>query len=77
MVPYAGYDPSDRPFGRGRRYPESYPSKRVRSSELFKAGKDTLAIARLLGVQEKTVLRWISEDRSARLGRPNPYGAKS
>jgi hypothetical protein len=78
MVPYAGYDPDDTPFGKSAIRFVNYPTKRKHCLTMFRwGGKDTYEIAKTFGIHEKTVLRWITEERSERLGRQNPYGAKS
>lgn len=64
---YAGReDPS--PFRRVRVLPRSH-----RAYMMFRAGKDTLAIAEHYSIRECTVLRWISQERSKRLGLADPY----
>lgn len=40
---------------------------------LWKAKFDTLQIEHMTKVPETTVLKWISEQRSAELGLPSPY----
>lgn len=41
--------------------------------ELFRAGKDTLAIARILKITEAEALEQLSRQRSADLGLKHPY----
>jgi len=51
--------------------------RRTRSQmayDLFRLGNDTADLAARLEVQEATILRWITYERSRRLGLPNPYG---
>lgn len=77
MVPFAGYDPSDKPFASGAIVPLSLNGKRSMAYRMFKSGKDTAQIAMALGVQENLVERWITRERCKRLGLPNPYEVKS
>jgi transposase len=39
----------------------------------FLLGRDTAAIAEMMGVSESIVLRWITVERSKRRGLPNPF----
>ena len=65
LIAYAGQEPeftvSQRAYGAYNR---------------FKAGEDTRDIARSWNVTEATVLRWINDARSAKLGLPSPYEAR-
>lgn len=71
MVPYAGHDPSDRPFGGTA--PVSRNGKRSAAGKMFKAGRDTVQIASALDVDEYLAERWITRERCERLGLPDPY----
>jgi hypothetical protein len=56
--------------------PKPRESRQVRAYEHFLLGRDTAAIAEMMGALEATVLRWISVERSKRRGLPNPYERK-
>lgn len=64
LIPYAGSDTSE-----GRRT----WNQPARALQMFQNGKDTLDIARHFGIRESTALEWISQERSAIRGLPDPY----
>lgn len=64
LIPYAG---SDAPEGRRT------CNQPARALQMFQNGKDTLDIARHFGILESTALEWISQERSAICGLPDPY----
>jgi len=73
LIPYAGKDPTEKPYTpfdkpRAPRY-----FRPVRAYRLFQNGRDTLEIAAMLHVKEPTIHRWISVERSKSRGLPNPF----
>jgi len=73
LVPYAGMERWKQPLV--KRAPTR--RRRTRSQmayDLFRLGNDTADLAVRLDVQEATILRWITYERSRRLGLPHPYG---
>lgn len=69
LVPFVGHDAVDQPFDR-------HAARRAQAYSRFKSGADTLQIARAFRVREATILKWISIERSRRLGLPDPYEAR-
>ncbi len=65
MIPFAGYEPTDklRQFG-----------KQATAYELFQLGLDTARIAQRLGITEAKALKLVTLERSAILHKPSPYG---
>lgn len=72
LVKYAGYeDPQIARAAAGieRRINTAY--------ELFKAGHDTLDIARRFHCSEARILQWVNEARSELRNLPSPYEARA
>lgn len=64
LVAYAGKEPTPDP-------------RWARAYDKFKRGADTEQIAEFYNIKERTVLRWISIERSRRHGLPIPYEVRS
>lgn len=56
--------------------PKPRESRQARAYEHFRLGRDTAAIAEMMGALESTVLRWVSAERSKRQSLPSPYERK-
>lgn len=70
LIPYAGFDAGE---GTG----DGYVGSRAASAyALFQQGMDTFDIAKRYRIHEATALRWISQERSRRLGLPAPLRAQ-
>jgi len=78
LVEYAGKDPEDTPFS--TRLTGWEATRHSRQHQAYRRflfeDEDTMQLAERYGVQERTVLRWITEERCKRLGLDSPYGGK-
>ncbi len=66
LIAFVGHDPTENEY-RPRH------GHRQAAYNRFCKGKDTLTIAEEMGQMERTILKWISVERSRRLGLPDPY----
>ena len=78
LVAYAGKDPTEVPVYESEnifllRQSHTRPQRAYR---MFLAGADTADIAKRIGRHERTVSRWITVERSKRLGLPIPQLVK-
>ena len=73
LVRFAGYDPDEDVLPPRR---SSGTSRRQRAYNLFILGYDTLEIAERIGSPERSILRWVSTERSQRKGLPAPYARR-
>jgi transposase len=77
LIDYAGKDPDDIPFStRLTGWDASRQSRQFQAYKKFQRGMDTAKLAEIYGAKEQTVLKWISNERSKRLGLPTPYQGK-
>ena len=75
LIKYAGYEPRKERESNRRSTPPASPAKRAtRAYDLFRVGRDTADIAAIMRVTEHTVLRWVNQARSEKLGLADPYG---
>lgn len=70
LIQFAGSDPTEAEY-------KPRNGHRLAAYNRFRKGKDTLQIAIEMGELERTILKWISIERSRRLGLREPYEAKS
>lgn len=77
LVEYAGKDPGDIPYSmKLTDWEASRQSRSYQAYQYFRRGLDTIELAEKYQVKEPTVIRWITKERSKRLGLPNPEFAK-
>lgn len=70
LVQFAGKDPDEKPFSASD---TRHSLRRSRAYDMFNLGYDTTVLAKRFQVTEATALRWVSIERSKRLGLPSPY----
>lgn len=68
LIAYAGKEP--------RAFQSIRAPQQSRAYDKFMSGMDTLQIADMYRVTERTALRWVNNERSLRHGLPSPYGAQ-
>jgi hypothetical protein len=78
LVAYAGKDPTEVPVyvSENSFLLRQSGTRPQRAYRMFLAGADTADIAKRIGRHERSVLRWITIERSKRLGLPLPQMVK-
>lgn len=75
LIAYAGKDPDDIPYSLSTRGWDLVRYSRSRQAYNLwrRGGWDTASLAEKYEVQEPTVLRWITKERSKMRSLPDPY----